>query len=51
MANDLILARKHEIFAVEETTAGTLVFPSATDLVIPAGNGTIGQVPTYTDSE
>ena len=49
--NRLAKAREHTIFAVKETTRGTLAFPSATDLVVPAGNGTIGQVPTYTDSE
>lgn len=49
--NRLTLAREHTIFAVPETTVGTLVFPSAGDLVVPAGYGSIGQVPTYTDSE
>jgi hypothetical protein len=49
--NRLALSREHTIFAVKETTKGTLVFPAATDLVIPAGNGSIGQKPTYTDSE
>lgn len=49
--NRLALSREHVIFAVKETTKGTLAFPAATDLVIPAGNGSIGQAPTYTDSE
>lgn len=49
--NRLALSREHVIFAVKETTKGTLAFPAATDLVIPAGNGNIGQVPTYTDNE
>ncbi|MFA7347262.1 MAG: phage tail tube protein [Desulfurivibrionaceae bacterium] len=49
--NRLTLSREHTIFAVPETTKGTLVFPSAGDLVIPAGNGSIGQAPTYTDSD
>lgn len=51
LQNILTLARKHTIFAVKETVKGTVVFPIATDLVVPAGNGSIGQVPTYTDSE
>lgn len=49
--NALTLARQHTIFAVAETTRGTLVFPAASNLVIPAGYGQIGQVPTYSDSE
>lgn len=51
MANDIILSRQHKIFCAAESTPGTLVYPAATDLVIPAGNGTISQVPSYTDSE
>ena len=49
--NAITLSREHTIFVVPETTKGTLAFPAATDLVIPAGYGTIGQQPTYTDSE
>ncbi len=49
--NALTLAREHTIFVAAETTRGTLVFPAATDLVVPAGYGKLGQVPTYTDSD
>ncbi len=49
--NKIILAREHKIFVVPETTKGTLVFPANTNLVVPAGYGNIGQVPTYSDSE
>lgn len=49
--NAITLAREHAIFVVPETTRGTLVFPLAANLVIPAGYGTLGQVPDYTKSE
>lgn len=51
MPNSLTLARKHTIFVVPETTRGTLAYPSNSHLVVPAGYGNIGQVPSYTDSE
>lgn len=49
--NKLTLSREHKIFVVAETTKGTLAFPASANLVVPAGYGSISQVPTYTDSE
>ena len=51
MANKITIAREHKVFAVLESTAGSLTFPSDSDLVIPAGYGVLNQNPTYTDSE
>jgi hypothetical protein len=44
------LGRELNVFVKEETTAGTLIKPIATDLVIPSGSPDFNQVPTYTDS-
>lgn len=51
LENKLTLAREHKIFVVAESVKGTLAFPANANLVVPAGYGQIGQVPTYTDSE
>ncbi len=45
------IARKQEIFAVEESTVGTLTFPAATDFILGAGFATLDQQPAFTDSE
>ncbi|MBU2538082.1 MAG: hypothetical protein KKH22_06560 [Proteobacteria bacterium] len=49
--NKLILAREHKIFVVAEAARGELAYPASTNLIVPAGYGQIGQVPTYSDSE
>lgn len=41
----------HEAFAVKETMKGTLVFPSVTDFIVPAGYCNLNQQPTFSDSE
>jgi hypothetical protein len=51
MISELNRAIIHEAFVKKETTAGTLVFPAATDFVIPAGYCNLNQQPTFTDSE
>jgi hypothetical protein len=51
MSNPIILSREHTIFAAPETNRGVLAAPVAADLIIPAGNGQLNQVPGYTDSE
>jgi len=51
MANSIALAREQEIFAVAETTRGTLVFPAATDFIIGAGFAEIGQQPSFSKSK
>lgn len=49
--NTIAIARQQVIFATLETTAGTLVFPAATDSVVAAGVGSITQQPSFTDSD
>jgi hypothetical protein len=50
--SEIGLARRQKAYAVIETTAGTLQFPTATqDYIRPAGNGSINQVPAFADSE
>ncbi len=44
-------ARKQKVFAVKETTSGTLAFPSASDFIMPAGPATIKQTPDFINSE
>lgn len=51
MAADIAKAKRLKIFTVLETTPGELAFPAATDFVRPAGDVTLNQVPTYTDSK
>jgi hypothetical protein len=48
---DIGLARKQRVFAVMETTAGTLVFPAAANFIRPAGNAVMNQSPAFVDSE
>lgn len=38
------------VFAMIEDTAGTLVKPAATGLILPAGRASISQTPTFTDT-
>lgn len=49
--SDVAISRKQDIFFVEETTAGVLEFPGATDYVLGAGYATINQQPEFTDSD
>lgn len=52
MSSDIGVSRVQTAFAVEETTAGTLVWPTgSTDQVLPAGNAVINQTPDFIDSE
>jgi hypothetical protein len=44
------LSRKQRVFAVLETTMGTLEFPSAANFIRPAGNAVINQNPEFSDS-
>ena len=44
-------SRKQRVFAVMETTAGTLMTPAgATDFIRPAGDAMMNQSPTFADS-
>lgn len=46
------LSRKQRVFTTIEHTKGALTFPNgATDFIRPAGNATINQDPSFTDSE
>lgn len=49
--NKVAIVEGQEIFVVAETTPGTLVFPTAADLVVATGDGSLNQNPTFTDSE
>jgi hypothetical protein len=51
MISQLNRARIHEAFVKKESSSGTLVFPDATDYIIPAGYCNLNQQPTFTDSE
>ena len=44
-------ARKQKVFAVKETTSGTLEFPTTNDFIMPAGPATIKQTPDFINSE
>ena len=46
-------ARKQKVFAVKETTSGTLKFPASdgSDFIMPAGPATIKQTPDFINSE
>ncbi len=44
-------SRKQKVFAVKETTQGTLKFPSASDFIMPAGPATIKQTPAFKNSD
>lgn len=50
MANDIAIARVQEIFAVKETTKGTLEYPAAGNYIVAAGIAKVNQVENYTDS-
>lgn len=51
-SDNIALSRKQRVFAVVETTCGSLQFPSgSTDFVRPAGNAIINQAITFVDSE
>lgn len=50
MANRIAISREQQIFVVKETTRGTLKAPTATGLIIAAGEGTIKQQPSFTNS-
>jgi hypothetical protein len=45
------IARKQKIFAVKETTVGTLAHPASSNFIIGAGYASIIQQPNFTDSE
>ena len=45
------ISRSQVVFAVKETTCGTLKFPTAIDFIRPAGLAIINQVPEFIDSE
>lgn len=49
--SNIAIAREEIIFVVPETNYGTLAYPSSSNLVIAAGNGTISQNLTFTESE
>jgi len=49
--SDIGISRKKKVFAVIESTCGTLEFPATTDAVIPAGDAMINQVPAFVNSE
>lgn len=51
MANLLIKPKQSGLFAVKETTFGTLVFPTSADALALAGDASLDQNPSYTDSE
>jgi len=50
MADIIARARKQRIFAVGETVKGTMVFPAVKDFILPAGNASMSQKPTFEDS-
>ena len=50
MANNTAIARIQSVFVVEETTKGTLVPPTSTDVVVAAGMASINQQPSFTNS-
>jgi len=45
------ISRKQVVFAVKETTCGTLKFPAAIDFIRPAGLAIINQIPEFVPSE
>lgn len=50
VTNKIQLGREASVFVKQETTAGTQVLPTATDLVIPSGAPEFNQNPSYTNS-
>jgi len=49
--NKIAIVEGQEVFVAAESVAGTLKFPAATDLVVAAGDGSLNQNPTFTDSD
>lgn len=49
--NTIAKSRRQKVFVVLEDVPGALQFPTATDLVLPAGDATMNQTPQFTDSE
>ena len=47
---DAALTRKQRVFACVESAPGRLTFPQPTDAIRPAGDATMNQAPSYTDS-
>jgi len=45
------VSRKQRVFAVVESTVGTLVFPATADFIRPAGDAVLNQTPAFMDSE
>jgi len=45
------VSRKQRVFAVVESTVGTIVFPATADFIRPAGDAVLNQNPGFTDSE
>ena len=45
------ISRKQVVFAVKETTCGTLKYPAAIDFIRPAGLAIINQIPEFVPSE
>jgi len=50
MATTIGVARKQRVFAVLESTTGTLEWPSSADVIRPAGDAVMNQSPAFTDS-
>jgi hypothetical protein len=48
---DAALSRKQRVFVVLEDEPGVLKFPAPTDAIRPAGDATLNQTPTYSDSK
>ena len=51
MSDPIGRSRKQRLFVAIEATIGDLVFPSATDFILPVGNADINQIPVFADSE
>lgn len=51
MARDIGISRNQQVFAVLESTSGTLEYPGAANFIRPAGLALINQVPEFSNSE
>ncbi len=51
MSTDIAKSKRVKVFCVPEVTPGTLAYPTAAHFICPAGDPTLTQVPTYTDSK
>ena len=49
--NRIQIGREVAVFAKKETTVGTLIYPTSTDFIVPAGQCELNQAASYTDSE